>query len=145
MIRPCKESDLDAVVRIWYEASVIAHAFVPADFWASKKSDMKHIYLPAAENWVFEEEGEIKGFISLVGSRICALFVSPVFQGRGIGKALLGQANKLSREEGRGPLSLKVFKENRKARRFYEKCGFRPVAEEVEELTGCENLLMEWS
>ena len=80
MIRNYKESDLEEMVRLWYKASITAHAFVPASFWAAQRNDMKEKYLPLAENFVFEEEEQIKGFISLVGNKICALFVDPEAQ-----------------------------------------------------------------
>lgn len=138
MIKACREGDLEALVRIWYEASVLAHAFVPAEFWAEQKGAMKNTYLPAVENWVFEEEEEALGFISLIGGRICALFVKPGMQGKGIGTALIKHAKAL-----KGNLSLKVYRENENALHFYEKCGFVPVAEETDEYTGCKQLLME--
>ena len=127
------------MVRIWYEASIIAHSFVPASFWASQKSLMKEKYLPSTENLVFEHEGNIAGFISLAGSRICAFFVAPEMQGKGIGRALMEQAKAL-----KGRLSLKVYKENENARCFYEKSGFKAAGEELDEFTGCMQILMEW-
>ena len=127
------------MVRIWYDASVIAHPFVPASFWASHKSAMKEKYLPLAENYVFEQEGQVAGFISLAGERVCALFVAPEAQGRGIGKALLEHAKAL-----KGRLSLKVYKDNKKATHFYERTGLKAAGEEVDEHTGCLQVLMEW-
>lgn len=139
MIRTYREIDLEEMVRIWYGASVIAHSFVPASFWASNKSAMKKKYLPLAENYVFEQDGQVAGFISLVGERVCALFVAPEAQGKGIGKALLEHAKVL-----KGRLSLKVYRDNKKATLFYEKSGFRVAGEEVDEYTGHLHILMEW-
>ena len=139
MIRNYRKTDLEEMVRIWYEASVIAHSFIPASFWALQKSAMKEKYLPLAENFVFQEEGQIVGFVSLVGERVCALFVAPGMQGRGIGRALLEHAKTL-----RGRLSLKVYRENEIALRFYEMCGFVAAGEEVDEYTGCMQILMGW-
>jgi len=139
LIRIYRETDLEEMVRIWYEASVIAHPFVPASFWASNKSAMKEKYLPLAENYVFEREGQVAGFISLVGGKVCALFVAPEAQGRGIGKALLEHAKAL-----KGRLSLKVYRDNKKAILFYEKNGLRVAGEEVDEHTGRLHILMEW-
>ncbi|AKB75606.1 Acetyltransferase [Methanosarcina lacustris Z-7289] len=139
MIRTYRETDLEEMVRIWYEASVIAHPFVPASFWASHKSAMKEKYLPLAENYVFEQEGKVTGFISLVGEKVCAIFVAPEMQGGGIGKALLEHAKLL-----KGRLSLKVYRDNKKAILFYEKSGLRAVGEEVDEHTDCLQVLMEW-
>ncbi len=139
MIRNCRETDLEEMVRIWYDASFLAHSFIPSSFWALNKSAMKEKYLPLAENLVFEEEGKVAGFISLVGERICALFVAPEMQGKGIGRALLGHAMIL-----KGNLSLKVYRENENALSFYEKCGFVAVGEEIDEFTDCMQILMEW-
>jgi len=139
LIRNYKKTDIEEMVRIWYEASVIAHFFIPTSFWASQKNTMKEKYLPLAENFIFEEEGQIVGFISLVGEHVCALFIAPEMQGRGIGRALLEYTKIL-----RGRLSLKVYKENERAFHFYEKCGFVAASEEVDEYTGCVQILMEW-
>lgn len=139
MIRNYRKDDLEEMVRIWYEASVIAHSFIPASFWALQKNAMKEKYLPLAENFIFEEKGQVTGFISLVGEKVCALFVAPEMQGRGIGMALLEHAKTL-----RGRLSLKVYRENESAFRFYKKCGFVSAGEEVDEYTGCVQILMEW-
>lgn len=127
------------MVRIWYEASITAHSFIPASFWALQKDSMKEKYLPLAENFIFEEERQLIGFISLVGERVCALFVAPEMQGRGIGKALLEHAKIL-----KGRLSLRVYRENERALSFYKKCGFVAAGEEVDEYTGCVQILMGW-
>ncbi len=139
MIRNCRKNELEEMVRIWYEASITAHSFIPASFWALQKGSMKDKYLPLAEIFIFEEKRQLTGFISLVGGRICALFVAPEMQGRGIGRALLEHAKIL-----KGRLSLKVYRENERALSFYEKCGFVAVGEEVDEYTGCIQILMEW-
>lgn len=139
MIRICRETDLEEMVRTWYDASVIAHPFVPASFWASYRSAMKEEYLPLAENYVYEQEGKVTGFISLVGEIVCALFIAPEAQGKGAGKALLEHAKAL-----KGSLSLKVYRDNRKAILFYEKSGLRATGEEVDEYTGSAQIVMEW-
>jgi putative acetyltransferase len=139
LIRHCRETELEDIVNIWYEASIVAHSFIPRSFWASQRGEMKEKYLPLAENLVFEEEGTVTGFISLVGERVCALFVAPEKQNKGIGKALLEYAKAL-----KGRLSLKVYEENKKALIFYEKCGFVKTGEEIDEYTGNAQILMEW-
>ncbi len=139
MIRSYRKADLEDMVRIWYEASVIAHSFIPASFWALQKGAMKEKYLPLAENFVFQEDRQVAGFISLVGERVCALFVAPELQRRGIGKALLEYAKILKRK-----LSLKVYKENKSAFCFYEMCGFVVAGEEIDEYTDHMQILMEW-
>lgn len=139
MIRDYRETDIEEMVKIWYDASVLAHSFIPASFWALNKSAMRERYLPLAENLVFEEEGKVAGFISLVGEKVCALFVAPEMQRKGIGRALLEHALVL-----KGNLSLKVYRENENALRFYEKCGFVAFGEEIDEFTGCTQVLLDW-
>lgn len=139
MIRNYREIDLDKMVEIWYNASVIAHSFIPDSFWGSQKKEMKEKYFPLAENFVFEKEGQVLGFISLVGNKVCALFVSPEAQGRGTGKALLKYAKAL-----KGKLSLKVYKENEKTLQFYRNCGFIITEEGIDEYTGCLQFSMKW-
>ena len=139
MIRNYRETDLEEMVGLWYDASVLAHSFIPSSFWALNKIAMKEKYLPFVENLVFEEEGKVVGFISLVGERICALFVAPEMQGKGIGRDLIEHAMIL-----KGNLALRVYRENENALRFYEKRGFVTVGEEIDEFTGCVQILIEW-
>jgi putative acetyltransferase len=139
LIRVYRENDLEDMVRIWYDASVIAHPFVPASFWASYRPAMKKEYLPFSENYVYEQEGEVAGFISLAGEIVCALFVAPEAQGKGAGKELLEHAKSLKKR-----LFLKAYRDNKKAILFYEKNGLRATGQEVEEYTGCVQILMEW-
>jgi putative acetyltransferase len=138
LIRNYRGTDLEEMVRLWYDASVLAHSFIPSSFWALNQSAMKEKYLPFSENFVFEEEGKVVGFISLVEERICALFVAPEMQERGIGRALIEHAMIL-----KGNLALKVYRENENTLRFYEKRGFVAVGEEIDEFTGCVQILME--
>lgn len=65
-------------------------------------------------------DGEIVGFIELVGAHVSNLFVDPACQGRGIGSALMIEAER--RIEG--DLTLSVFTVNPDARRLYERLGF---------------------
>jgi putative acetyltransferase len=102
------EKDLEEMVRIWYEASVIAHSFIPSSFWALQKNEIKEKYLPLAENLVFEEEGKVAGFISLFGERICALFVAPEMQGKETGRTLLEHAKTLKGKNSRSKFTKKM-------------------------------------
>jgi len=137
MIRQVQQSDMDQVIAIWLEASIKAHDFVTREFWESKVEDMREIYIPSGETWVCEKEGSIRGFLSLVENTLAAIFVSPDYQGTGIGKQLMTRA-----KEVRSNLNLTVYKENRKGVEFYEKCGFQVEREQIDEHTGHPELLM---
>jgi putative acetyltransferase len=131
MIRKFRQSDLDQVITIWLEASIIAHDFIDSAFWKSKTDDMRHVYIPSSETYVFEESDIIKGFVSLSKDTIAALFVSPGEQGSGIGQQLMAKS-----KEVRDRLNLKVYKENVKSIEFYRKCGFKILKEQIDEQTG---------
>jgi ribosomal protein S18 acetylase RimI-like enzyme len=51
----------------------------------------------------------------------------PEYRGGGLGTRLLGRAGEMAREEGCGELSLRVFEENERALRLYERHGFEVV------------------
>ncbi|VVC03839.1 dTDP-fucosamine acetyltransferase [Candidatus Burarchaeum australiense] len=77
---------------------------------------------------VAEEDGQVVGFVGgkLRGrdGRISGIAVSPAYERRGIGSALLERATAFARENGRGSLSLLVKEYNVKAVRFYTSHGF---------------------
>jgi GNAT superfamily N-acetyltransferase len=79
----------------------------------------------AVENliWGAVQENCIVGILAINGSEIDRMYVRPGAQRCGIGTALLQKARELS------PSGLELFthEENRAARTFYEKHGFRPV------------------
>ncbi|MCP4117037.1 MAG: N-acetyltransferase [Desulfobacteraceae bacterium] len=137
MIRNFQEPDMDQVLKIWFEASIMAHDFIEKEFWEAKVTDMREVYLPSAETYVYDEEGMIKGFISLYEDTIAAIFVSPTAQGKGIGKQLMEKAKGV-----RQSLNLTVYKKNSKSIDFYKKCAFKTQREQIDEHTGHPELLM---
>ena len=130
MIRQFQQSDMDQVINIWLEASIKAHDFVRSEFWESKVKDMREIHILSGETYVYEEERKIKGFVSLFKDTIAAIFVSPNYQGIGIGKKLMAKS-----KEVRDNLNLTVYKENRNSIEFYKKCGFKIESEQIDEHT----------
>lgn len=140
MIRKFQQSDIDQVISIWLEASIKAHDFVGSGFWKSKVTDMREIYIPSGETYVYEEEGIIQGFVSLCNDTIAAIFVSPDSQGKGIGRQLIQKA-----KDVRDILNLTVYKQNQKSIEFYKKCAFTIEQERIDEKTGHPELLMKFN
>ena len=68
-------------------------------------------------------EGVLAGFLARRDAEIHALYLRPQMQGRGIARALLGEA-----KEASGHLGLWTYEANARATRFYRKAGFREVA-----------------
>ena len=139
MIRAFESSDMNDVLNIWLEASIRAHSFVGKEFWESSVQDMREIYIPASDTYVFSENGTVRGFFSLHDESLAAMFVWPEAQGKGIGRQLMDKAKSLGKK-----LNLTVYRENEKSIQFYKKCGFIPVKERADEHTGHIEILMEY-
>jgi putative acetyltransferase len=144
MIRPMTDDDVPAVGRIWLEASLLAHDFVPAEFWRADHELMVSEVLPGSFGFVHEGDGEIDGFVVLgSGPRahvMGALFVSPSRQGQGIGAQLVDQVKGL-----RDPLETSVYQQNERAFGFYKARGFVVTGEAVCEHTGCKEHVLRWT
>ncbi|MCG6657988.1 GNAT family N-acetyltransferase [Halomonas campisalis] len=138
MIREFVASDMDSVLRIWLESSVKAHDFVDRAFWESKLDDMRNIYIPASETYVYESGREVKGFFSLHGDTLAAMFVAPGCQGEGIGQQLMTKVKSLRKR-----ITLGVYKENEQAVEFYKRCGFQEVSERRDSHIGYAELVMQ--
>ncbi|MBS3669228.1 N-acetyltransferase [Vreelandella boliviensis] len=139
MIRKYQKADMDQILDIWLSASVKAHAFIESAFWESKVSEMRDVYLPASETFVFESGAQIAGFYSLYENTLAAVFVAPSLQGKGVGTALIDDAK--SRREC---LQLTVYRENDPSIHFYKKHGFISLGEQMDERTGHPELVMEY-
>ena len=119
MIRKHIDNDLDAIMTIWYEASTLAHPFWDSVFVEKVKNDMRTIYIPNSETWVYEENNCVIGFISMIENEIGGLFVLPNNHSKGIGTKLVDFMNTKHKN-----LDVEVFDKNIIGRAFYDKYGF---------------------
>lgn len=138
-IRKTKKTEVNQLIKIWYEGSIIAHDFIYKDYWKSQQKDMEGKYLPMSETYVISNEIEIVGFVSMVDDYLAALFIDVKHQGQGYGKRLLNFI-----KERRENIQLKVYKKNRNAVHFYVMNGFVIEEELVDEQTAEEEFLMGW-
>jgi putative acetyltransferase len=139
-IRQYKEADLEAVLSSWEVATRLAHKFMTDDFVALERNNVAEIYLPNTDTWVAEIDGEVKGFIALMGSEVGAIFLRPDCHGKGVGKALMDKAQELH-----GDLEVEVFKENSIGRNFYSKYGFEQLEEKLHGPTGQQILRLKFT
>ncbi len=99
-------------------------------------------FTPGREQcWVAEVEGEIAGSIFLTdeGNGVCRLrllYVEPLFQGRGIGNALVSTCVAFARSVGYARMTLWTQSMLEGARRIYARHGFRIVDEKDHTLFG---------
>ena len=70
-------------------------------------------------------------------NNLAAIFVSPKFQGKGIGKQLMSHA-----KIQRSMLTLSVYKENEASYQFYLAQGFTVISEQTDEHSGHQEYTM---
>lgn len=138
MIRQLQNKDIDKIMEIWLESTIDAHKFISKEYWNENYNIVKDIYIPMSKTFVYEDNDDIRGFISIINNDfIGALFVEKNYQGQGIGKSLIDYAKNLYDN-----LSLAVYKENEKALEFYKKMGFKIISENINEDTNCVEYIM---
>lgn len=140
VIRQYREEDLNDVLSSWESASKIAHPFLTEEFQDKVRHDIPNLYLPNADTWVVEQEGQVFGFMALMGNEVGAVFIKPEFQGKGAGRALMDKAQELC-----GDLEVEVFKQNTIGQKFYFKYGFELLKEKIHEATGNEVLRLKFA
>ena len=140
MIRKFREDDTVKVMTIWTKGNFKAHPFIEKDYWLENFNKVKEEYLWKAETYVYTEDDEIKGFISLLdGGYIGALFVKTDNLRQGIGKRLLNYV-----KEKYDKLTLNVYERNVDATLFYVAMGFKNKKIQIDENTGEKEYIMEW-
>ena len=139
-IRQYNTSDLEAVLSSWESATRLAHPFMTEEFLAQERKNTAELYLPNTDTWVIEIDGEVAGFIALMGNEIGGLFLLPEYHGKGAGKALTDKAQDLH-----GDLEVEVFSENSIGRNFYSKYGFELLEEKLHEPTGRQVLRLKFT
>lgn len=138
MIRKLRKTDLDEVAYIWLHTNKKVHDFIAETYW-DEHFEMVEGMLGDAEIYVFEEQGQIKGFVGLDGEYIAGIFVREKEQSLGIGKQLLDFVKSL-----KGQLKLNVYQKNERAIKFYTREQFEIQDEQTDEATGEAEYLMLW-
>ncbi|MFK3689942.1 GNAT family N-acetyltransferase [Agrobacterium tumefaciens] len=122
-IRPFDAArDTQTLSLIWLNASLLAHPFIGTQRLREQRKLIEDTYLPNSETFVAEISGQTTGFISLINNFVGGLFVSPHWQGKGVGRELIAHALTIH-----DALNLNVYTENAQAMGFYKSLGFREV------------------
>ena len=138
MIRKFETKDLDEVMSLWLHANMEAHSFIEENYW-KKNYEMVRELIPEEGVFVAEEKHQIQGFIGLTDDYIAGIFVKAEDRSKGIGRELLHTAMML-----KDYLYLNVYRKNTRAVKFYQRCGFIIVNQEIDEDTSEEEYTMEW-
>ncbi|MEQ3308507.1 N-acetyltransferase [Fusobacterium varium] len=140
MIRNLKNDDIDIVMELWKDSTIEAQNFIPDSYWLENYDNVKNNYLPNSDTYVYEEDGEIKGFVSLIENIfIGGLFIRVDSQREGIGSVILDFL-----KERNDKLQLTVYDKNERAMKFYLKSGFKVLNTEIDKKTREKEHLMEW-
>jgi GNAT superfamily N-acetyltransferase len=127
-VRPAMPEDAPAVAQIWREGWRDGHLGLVPDSLAAVRTDES--FRTRAENrvggtTVAVVDGEVAGFIMVVDDEAEQVYVSGRHRGTGVADALLAEAERQVRENGHAVAWLAVVEGNARARRFYERMGWR--------------------
>ena len=139
IIQTSDRSEIEACADIWLQASLAAHDFVDPDFWRKNYDAMKEQYLPGSDVYLAKEKNTVIGFAALCQGALEALFVRPVWWGKGVGSRLLRHVQGLHTE-----LTLAVYSRNNRAVSFYLHHGFTVSKKQTCPHTGEPEILMLW-
>ena len=142
-IRPARSDEYDEVARIWMESWVStgledASNYLQANLRARVRYEIE-------KGWTLygaDDDGRIAAMLALhlPDRYLDQLFVAPDYQGRGLGRRLLG----FTREYLPDEILLRCVRENDKAWRWYEREGFVFEKEAVDSMTGFTMKYYRW-
>lgn len=120
-IRPFAEADTEAVVALWRRAGLTRPWNDPYQDITRKLAVQRELFLVADTDVVvgsamFGYEGH-RGWVNY-------LAVDPAHRGRGVGRALMAEGERLLRDLGCPKLNLQVRGDNTEAAAFYERLGY---------------------
>ena len=132
-IRQCSERDFEMICSIINEAAQVYKGVIPGDRWKvpyMSKNELKHEIDAGVVFWGFEEDGSLIGVMGIQHVQDVTLirhaYVLLQRQHRGIGKKLLLELCKKSDR----PILIGTWADAIWAIQFYEKRGFKQVAEQ---------------
>merc|ERR1712166_504044 len=138
-IRPMRKSDVEAAARCWASTypeqggvDKLPHAFLCertlTQFRPRIAERVECTFVATDQDRV------LVGFVTARDSEIEQLFLLPCARGAGVAEKLLEAGENLLESQGTQMFFLYVFGENRRARLFYERCGYLNMGAEQHEV-----------
>lgn len=130
MIKKIKEEDLTNVMTLWVKGNFKANNFIDKDYWLEIYNNTKENFLKDYKTFVYKENDEILGFISINDSEIKAINVRDDQQRRGIGTKLVNYCKEnISESE----IIIKIFEKNMNAIIFFSNLEFKNIKIQLNE------------
>ena len=154
-VRPATAADADAIGRIQVETWRAAYTglmpdeaiarFDVADRQQLWREGLGRELRPGSAVFVAELHGEVVGFVSVGVSRdddrlgeLYAIYLHPSCWDRGVGRALIEQAEASMRSSGFAEAILWVMEGNERAERFYRAAGWERDGRKLDTFQGAE-------
>lgn len=141
-VRPFSTDDAERVTTLWRESMSAAigiesiHSFESQLYFLTQVLPQHYTVLVAVDDMV-----DIPiAFTAYSPTEVNQLYVDVMYQGQGIGAALI----QLALRDSSGSLQLRTFEVNQKAQRFYERYGFVAIGGDSNNEEGLPDILYEW-
>lgn len=142
MIRKIKEEDLTNVMTIWVKGNFKANSFIEKDYWLEIYNQTKIDFLENYKTYVYVENDEILGFISICDNEIKAIYVKEEKRGNGIGTKLLNHCR--DNLEENIEMYVKIFEKNMNGILFFSKRQFKNNKIQLNEQFNETEYVMTW-
>jgi GNAT superfamily N-acetyltransferase len=127
-LRPADAGDADAVAAIWSAGWRDGHlGHVPDELVAVRTEESFRIRAAEriADTTVAVVGDEVAGFVMVVGDEVEQVYVAGAQRGSGVAGTLLAEAERQVKAAGHREAWLAVATGNARARRFYQRSGWR--------------------
>lgn len=128
LLRPARPDDAPAIAEIWRTGWHDAHAgHVPDELVAARSAESFRTRATqrTADATVVEVGGEVVGFVMVVADEVEQVYVVRQHRGAGVAGTLLDDAERQITAAGHKSAWLAVIAANPRARRLYERQGWR--------------------
>jgi len=138
-LRAATADDAPAVADIWHAGWGDGHlGHVPEELVAARTqaSFRTRAAQRVGDTTVAVVDGEVAGFVMVVGDEIEQVYVAAAHRGAGVADALMAEAERSIRAAGHESAWLAVVAGNARARRFYERRGWTDAGPFLYEAAG---------
>lgn len=127
-LRKATPEDAETIADIWYRGWQDGHlGNVPEDLVAIRTEESFHTRAAnrTQDTTVATVDGDVAGFVMVVADEVEQVYVDTNHRGSGVAKALLDEAERQVKTNGHDQAWLAVVGGNARARRFYERQGWK--------------------